>query len=286
MTIEAKRINGSFACEVTGLEMWKERTPAEKDRLRSLLSEHGVIVLRHQSLSESDLIRVAAGFGKLDPSIRSDWASKYNRDVGYISNMRDGTGKPIGGLSNNEVVWHCDQSYLPNPVTGAMLYCVETPPGAGRTSWAHLGDAYDALPEGTKTRIDGYTGIFDYWKRAQTYSEESRPSEEMRKKTPPVEHPLVNVHPKSGRKYLYIDPGTMAGIVGVEDGEAGVLLNELTEHAVRDSFVYTHEWNVGDVLIWDNGVTLHRREPYDASQCRLMKRLQFRLPSDTFIIPR
>src|SRR3546814_6974445 len=66
--------------------------------------------------------------GELEPSVRYDWASKHSRDVGYISNMRDPAGNPIGGLGTNEVVWHTDQSYLARPVTGAMLYCVETPP--------------------------------------------------------------------------------------------------------------------------------------------------------------
>jgi alpha-ketoglutarate-dependent taurine dioxygenase len=280
-----RQIGESFACELDGVRLWDDLDATTVKNLRDLLGERGVIVLRRQSLREDELVRFAGLMGTLQPSVRYDWASKHERNVGYISNMRDPAGNPIGGLGSGEVVWHADQSYHENPVTGAMLYCVETPPDAGRTSWANLMRAYDALPDATKERIEDYVAIYSYEQRAATYEEKSRPSDDIRRLTPPVRHRMVNAHPRSGRKALYLDPGTVVGIEGLTDAAAKDLLTELNAHATQERFIYTHQWNVGDVLIWDNGMTLHRREPYDASLCRLMKRLQFRLASEDFICP-
>src|SRR3546814_10701981 len=141
-----------------------------------------------------------------------------------------------------------------------MLYRVETPPDAGRTSWANLILAYEGLPDKTKQRIENYVATFSYERRSRTYEGGSRPSKDIREITPPVQHRLVNRHPRTGQKALYLDPATLDGIVGLSDEESADLIAELNEHATRDECVYTHTWRVGDMVIWDNGLTLHKRE--------------------------
>ncbi|MEJ0071874.1 MAG: TauD/TfdA family dioxygenase [Pseudomonadota bacterium] len=286
MTLTVRQNDQGFAREIANLSLWDEIDAETARTLSGLLGEHGVLVFRRQALSEPELVRVAAMFGKLEPSIRYDWASKYTRDVGYISNMRDPSGKPIGGLGSNEVVWHTDQSYLPNPVTGAMLYCVETPPKSGRTSWSHMVLAYEALPETLKQRIENFMTIFSYEKRSATYEEKSRPGADLRKITPPVEHRLVNRHPRTGRKALYLDPATAVGIAGLPQADSDALLGEIYERATEARFQYIHEWSPGDLIVWDNAQTLHRREPIDESQSRLLKRMQFRIREGTSFRPR
>ena len=235
---------------------------------------------------EKELCAIVAGmFGAVEASLRYDWASRHTREIGYISNLRDADGRAIGGLGSNEVVWHSDQTYVANPATGAMLYCVEAPPAAARTSWADLKRAYAALPESTKARIEELVAVFSYAKRTASYEEGSRPAADIRQQTPDVRHRLVNRHPLSGEKALYLDPATAVGIDGLAPQAAQALLEELCAHATQPRFVYTHEWQIGDLVVWDNAVTLHRREPFDARQPRLLKRLQFRPPRQEFICP-
>jgi len=223
-------------------------------------------------------------FGDPDVIVRTDWQGA-TPEVVQISNMKDSAGRSIGGLGAGELGWHTDQSYVADPATGSVLYMVEMPRDGGRTYWANLQLAYDALPEKTKTRIDGLSGVYDYVARQSTYDDEPEMSQELRRKTPPVTHPLVNRHPVTGRKSLYLDPTTSVGIAELAGPQGRELLDELNEHATQPDFVYAHEWQIGDVVMWDNGFLLHRRDPFDVGQNRLLKRTTLRLSPAHHIVP-
>lgn len=122
MKYNARRIGDSFACEVIGLKLWEKPDARTVNELRELWAEHGVLVFRRQALSEHELADFCALFGALELTVRRDWASSVRPEVGIISNLRDGTGAPIGGLGDGEVFWHSDQSYMLNPATGAALH--------------------------------------------------------------------------------------------------------------------------------------------------------------------
>ena len=285
MAIELSQIGNSFAREVRNLALWSVADPQRFAEIRQAWGECGVLVFRKQSLSEDELVAFSSGLGLPERIVRSDWASRLRPEVTYISNLRDQDGSPIGGLGANELDWHTDQSYMANPATGALLYGVEIPRAGGATYWANLALAYAALPDALKTAVAGRQGIFSYAKRSASYVKESQPDEDIRRKTPDVLHPLVHVHPLTGRKALYIDPATMDGIEGMPMDESRALLTELAAHATRPEFVYRHEWQPGDAVLWDNGVVLHRRDTFDASERRLLKRTTFRLPAAQHIIP-
>jgi taurine dioxygenase len=269
---------------VENIPLWDAVGDGVAAELRALLAQTGVVVFRRQALSEPELVRVAGMFGAVEASLRYDWASLATREVGYISNLRDAEGRAIGGLGSNEVVWHSDQSYVANPATGAMLYCVEAPADAARTSWADLKAAHAALPAAVQARIADMVAVFSYEKRSVSYEQGSRPGADIRRQTPPVAHRLVNSQPLTGAKSLYLDPATAIGIHGMA-ADGGKLLDELADHATQPQFLYTHEWQIGDLVVWDNAVTLHRREPFDPRRPRLLKRLQMRLPHQEFICP-
>jgi alpha-ketoglutarate-dependent taurine dioxygenase len=237
-------------------------------------------------LSEDEWADFSALFGRLELTVRTDWASKIRPEVGILSNLKDGDGKPIGGLGAGEVDWHSDQSSMMSPATGAGLYAVEIAQEGGATRWANLELAYAALPERLKRAVDGKRGIFDYTKRLAGYKESDRMDpDKVRRETPPVLHPLVLADPVSGRKALYLDPTTAVGIVGMDDGAANALLDELAEFATRPEFVYQHQWQVGDVLVWDNGFLMHQRDPFPANEKRLMKRTTMFLPRERHRVP-
>ena len=114
--------------------------------------------------------------------------------------------------------------------------------------------------------------------------DENLPSKEILAQTPDLTHTLVQTHPTSGVKTLCLDPSTMVGIEGMDEAEGRALLDELTEHATRSEFVYSYDWRPGDLIMWDNGFLLHRRDAFRTDQHRLLKRTTIRLSPDRHII--
>jgi taurine dioxygenase len=286
MPIETRPLHRSFGLEVVGLHLWEPQNDETIDELRALSAHHPVLVFRRQALSEDELADFSAHFGPLERTVRTDWASPVRPEVALISNLKDAQARPIGGLGDGEIQWHSDQSYMLNPATGAMLYALELPPEGGATSWVDLSAAYAGLPDRLKRAVEGRRAVFSYVKRLGGYQGADRViSEEARRKTPPIVHPLVHTHPVTGRMALYLDATTTIGIDGMDDASGSALLDELYAFATRPQFVYRHRWQVGDALLWDNGFTMHRREPFDPAARRLMKRTTIFLSRERHIVP-
>lgn len=278
-------IGDSFAREVHGLDCAASLSEADRQVLRKAWSQHGVLVFRRQFLDEDALVAFSEIFGEPDRIVREDWASKQRSEVIYISNLLDRNGTAIGGLGAGEITWHSDQSYQADPATGSFLYAVEVPKDHGATEFANLRLAYAALPEMMRALADRAWGVFSYAHRSAAYDESPEASAKARAKSPDVLHPLVNRHPVEDWAALYLDPGTMPGIEGMPEDEARVFIRELTEHATQPPFVYRHEWQMGDLVMWDNGFTLHRRGVLDPERPRLLKRTTVRLSPEQHIVP-
>ena len=278
-------LQDTFAHEVLDLNLWKDLDERTLNRLRIAWRRHGVLLFRRQSLSESELVRFFSHFGKSEVIVRTDWQSRNRDEVIHISNMKDASGRSIGGLGSGELDWHSDQSYMTHPATGALLYMVEMPNEGGATHWANLQQAYDALNEETRSQIADLEAIYDYAKRQSSYDDEAPLSASLRRKTPPVLHPLFCVNPQTRRRSLYIDPSTMVGISGVSAKKGAALLAQLSAHATQPCFVYTHHWQIGDVVMWDNGQVLHRRDHFGEATPRWLKRLTCQLSPEHHLIP-
>src|SRR5262252_5591620 len=226
MALESRPLKDRFACEVLGLRLWEPLGEETAHQLRDLWARHPVLVFRRQALSENELADFSERFGPLERTVRTDWASPVRPEVGLISNLKDAQAKPIGGLGDGEIQWHSDQSYMLNPATGAMLYALELPPAGGVTSWVDLCAAYAGLPDRLKRIVDGRRGVFSYVKRLAGYQGVDRViSEEARRKTPPILHPLVHTHPVTDRKALYLDSTTTIGVEGMDEGSGASLLD-------------------------------------------------------------
>lgn len=284
MDFIAHAIGGSFAQEIEGLELWQPLSTASVERLRLVWKQAGVLLFRRQSLTETELAAFSAQFGALEVHPRSDWNSASNPNIVQLSNLRNFSGQEIGGLGAGEIDWHSDQSYKTRPGTGAVLYGVEVPKDGAATYFANLRMAYEALSSDLKRLVYGLDAIYDYGRRAASYSGQQPDVATIRRRFPLVTHKLVYADPISGMKSLYMDPLTMSGIVGMPEAEARTLLDELARHATQDEFVYRHEWQVGDVLMWDNATMLHRRDPV-GERPRLLKRTTIALPAQSHVIP-
>ena len=285
--LETRPLHPTLAREVMGLKLWERQDDATIAALRTLYAQYGVLVFRRQALSEQELADFCALLGPLERTVRSDWASPAVPEVTVLSNLRDGRGEPIGGLGDGELQWHSDQSYMVKPATGAALYALELPPEGGETFWVDLRAAYAALPRRLRAAIAGKRGIFDYAKRLAGYGRESdqQISEEARRLTPAVTHALVRAHPETGEPSLYLDSTTTIGIDYMDTASGMALLDEVYENATREEFVYAHQWQVGDLVVWDNGFTMHRRTPFDPAARRLMKRMTMNLDRYRHVLP-
>ncbi len=277
----------SFAHEVRGLNLWEPISEPNASAIRTAYREHGVLVFRRQALGEQELLE----FGKVvgNPAIYAEkaWLSTYP-EVIILSNLRDAAGEMLGGLGNFELTWHTDQSYYAKPVTGCFLYGVELPAAGGMTSWASLYHAYDTLPAPLKKAVDGAVGIFSFAARIGPLHPGRYKNHDLAKRlaeTPDVKHPLMNVNPATGRKALFIDPKTVTGIDNMPQDEANDLLNQLEAHTVRPHNVYDHDWQPGDLVLWDNAVVLHKREEFPNECHRLVKRMIIDLDPAQHIIP-
>ena len=187
-----------------------------------------------------------------------------------ITNRRIG-GKP-SETRNTGRNWHSDYSYTGRPAAASMLYCVERPPVGGDTMFCNMARAYDTLSEKMKAIVEDLDAVYDISLTAGINERDPDKVAELRRINPPIAHPAVRVHPRSGRKALYISERA-SHFAGMSRAESEPLIRFLCEHATRPENVYRHQWQVNDLVIWDNRTTMHLAlADFDQDQPRHMLR--------------
>lgn len=281
MGLDVRKLTPSFGAEVIGLNLSKSVSDDLLAEVKALWAEHQLLLFRGQSIDEPDAVAFSRQLGELEIHVRKEYLSPENPEILYVSNMRV-DGKPIGILSDTEVGWHYDQIYLPRPAVGSLLYAVTLPANGGQTSFANMSAAYEGLSDRIKEQLEDRKAVQSYENFNAQYSVPT--NSDQKNRTPDIEQPIIRTHPISGRRALYICPGMTTQIVGMDGDESRALLDYLFEWSVRPEFVYTHSWAHGDALLWDNAATMHRREPFDGNEERLMKRTTI-LPPEKFAVP-
>lgn len=272
MGMEVRPASPATGAEILGADIGAGLDDGEFAAIRAALDRHGVIVLRNQTLTPEKQVAFTRRFG--EPEFNFN-AARFGIDgspeIYLISNIVE-HGAPVGTRRAGET-WHTDMSYAERPAGATMLYAVEVPVlhglVLGDTCFANAAAAWDALPCAMQEEIDGLRGIFDFRGRKRS----SPVSAEDIAQYPPVEHPIVRTHPRTGRKSLYIARDDCTGIVGRDEDASRGLIEALADHIVRAEFIYQHRWQVGDVVVWDNCTVQHRAvQDYDLPQRRLMWR--------------
>ena len=281
MGLKIRPLQKTFGAEISGLDLSKPLNSQTINEVKSLWHQYGLLLFRDQAMDEAEIVSFSRQLGYLEIHIRKEFLSQKSPEILYISNMTK-EGKPVGILADSEVGWHYDQIYLPRPAVGSFLFSVKLPNSGGETSFSNMSAVYEALPQSIKNVIDGKKALQSYEAFNSLYSVPT--STEQKKKTPDIEHPIVRVHPYSGKKALYICPGMTTQIIGLDKSTSDDLLQELFAWSVKPEFVYSHVWQLGDGLLWDNACTMHRREPFDPNQERLMKRTTI-LPDPKYAVP-
>lgn len=259
------------------------------EQLKAIWRKSPVMIFRRQSLDEAELVRFTEHFGQCDASVRKDIQSPYHPQIIYFSTLKYADGRFVGGFAGGEDVdWHSDQTFQGRPATGAILYGTEVPRDGGDIYWANQYGAWDLLPREIQQLIDGRIGTYRYAKRyAMLNATELKDKEKASAllSLPDAHHPVVLTHPRTGRKALYADQTTLTEIEGLSKEENERVLPILFETGGHPSLVYRHKVHNGDLMMWDNGCLLHRRDVMHIDQPRLMKRTTFRPPADEHCMP-
>jgi taurine dioxygenase len=261
--------------EARGIDL-RRIDDATFDAIHRAWVQHSVLLFRGQSLTDDEMIRFSRRFGDLDFAPVQESGRRFvegHPEIYVVSNVMV-NGEPIGSLGAGEAVWHTDMSYLDDPPKASMLFALEVPPSGGDTSFCDMYAALEALPDDLRRRVAGlglkHDGTYNsggYVRQGVTATDDPRTS-------PGAVHPVICTHPDSGRKTLYLGRRRNAYLVGLDLAESEALLDALWTHATKPEFTYTHRWRVGDLVLWDNRCTMHRRDPFDASSRRVMHRTQ------------
>jgi taurine dioxygenase len=275
--IELIATGAALGAELRGVDL-RNLDASQFSAIERAWHDHQVILVRGQTLDDQDLIAFSRRFGELDWAPVQETGRRFVEglpEIYIVSNVTV-NGQPIGSLGSGEAVWHTDMSYLEVPPMASMLYALEVPPAGGNTSFSSMYAVYQALPDDLKRRIadlkikhDGTYNSGGYLRQGVTATDDPRTS-------PGAIHPLVCTHPDTGRRMLYLGRRRNAYLMGLELAESEALLDELWDFVARSEFAWEHVWQVGDLVLWDNRCTMHRRDPFDDSARRVMHRTQIK----------
>ena len=272
-----EQVGQSFVAEAMDVDLGRI-SDSEFRVLYKAWLEFGVLRIRGQSLNDGELQRFSNRFGPLEEipygKISEEEKQKIkNRYVTVISNI-EVDGKPIGGLGNKEATWHSDMTYIEDPPPASILMSLEVPELGGDTHFSDQKAAYLSLPNELVSRIENlsikhnaaHTSVGDLRRGFDPIKDP--------REAPGAIHPIVRTHDETQEKMLYLGRRELAYVVGFALEESEQLLDEVWRYAAVSENVWTQQWEIGDVIIWDNRRVLHRRDGFDQTQRRLTKRCQ------------
>ena len=280
MGFSINKIHEHFVGVIDGLDLKQTLSNSDVLKLNNALDEFGVLVFRNQILTNEQQIEFSKVFGTIELAIGGNVTKEKDRrlslEIADVSNLdKDGKiftrndRRRMFNLGNR--LWHSDSSFRVTPSKFSLLSCRSTPDTGGNTEFSFMPAVYDALDESTKREIEGLiTEHSLIYSRGQLGFSDF--SEDEKKMFAPVRHSLVRTNDFTGRKSIYLS-AHIGTIIGWEMPEARDFIREMMEHATQRSFVYSHKWRVGDLVMWDNRQCMHRVRPIgDTGEKRDMRR--------------
>ena len=272
--MKVTRLGEHIGAEVTGIDL---RNPIDTETRRALnaaVVENVALVIRDQDFTPEQYLAAVSLFGEPMEQHFTQYALPGCPLVHEVSNRhKDKTGKRV----KHGAGWHTDHTNHVRPPKYTSLYAVSLPSAGGDTAVVNMRAGYEALPDDVRRKIQGMKTVNVFQgSAAATYSGTSAEAQAERKPEP-VLQPLVRTNPENGKRALYFHPVKTENIVGMSAEESQALLNDLLERAVRDEFIYRHQWRKGDMFLWDNRAALHRASfDYDPNEHRLLYRVLVR----------
>jgi len=258
-TFDILPVNGPLGAEIIGLDLNQPVSDADLARIRTAFVKYGLVIFRDQRITPQQHVAFSRRFGPLQVHVLNRFHLQGHPEVLIVSNVIE-NGQPIG-LVDAGADWHSDLSYMPKPSLGSLLHAQELPPEQGDTSFANMFNAYETLPADVKKTLEGRRAVHSYVYRYRRLQKLSPWRADLTQKqideVPEVDHPVVRVHPESGRKALFVSEGFTSNIIGLPADESAALLKFLHEHTIRAENVYRHTWRAHDIVFWDNRSTVH-----------------------------
>ena len=278
MTLKLKPLHPVFAAEASGIDLIRPISRADACAINAAMNQYAVLVWRAQPLTAQQQIEFATAFGPLDTGLKRVFKRPERLEderLIDISNVgMDGkvqgqdSPKNLSNFANQ--LWHSDSSFMRPRAAYSMLHALAIPSWGGDTEFADLRAAHDTLDGRTRTMIADF--------RAEHYALHTRIllgddayTDEQKSMMPPAVWPIVDTHSGSGRKVLFVGVHARQ-IIGLSTPQSRLLLSDLLEHATQRERVYVHEWQVGDLVMWDNRATVHRGRRFDLSERRELRR--------------
>jgi taurine dioxygenase len=278
MAIHHIPLTPAFGAQVEGIALANITAP-EFRKLYEIWKKHHVVLLRNQVLTNAQFERFSAMLGELDPPPNQGAGRKSvpgHPNLYVVSNRKNGDGEPIGALGDGEAHWHTDMSYQERPPFASMLWSVELPREGGDTWFASMPAALRSIPEELAARLRmlaiKHDGTYD---SGGNLRKGVLPNDDPMQSVGTV-HPVVIVQPETGEHTLYLGRRRNAWIVGLPLAESDRLLNIVWSYATAPAVTLRHQWKLGDVVLWNNMTTMHRRDAFPADQFRTLHRSQIK----------
>ncbi len=269
----------AVGARIEGFDLSRPLSDKHFDTIQETLADRGVVLANHPGLTPQEQVEFSRRFGELEVNVFTQYTLPADPHVFVVSNIIE-NGSPIG-LRDGGSVWHTDMSYAARPASVSFLYGRAIPVRDGQplgdTLFASTTDAFDDLPDATKRKLTPLRAIHRLAARYDGLRKgglkRAGEVDQSHRTIPDAIHPIVRRHPQTGRAGLYLNPGLTVGIVGMSDDECGALMDELIAHCTKPEYTYRHQWQVGDLVFWDNRCLLHRATmDYADHEYRLMHR--------------
>lgn len=274
-------IKREFACRVHDAGLATGLDAGARAALQAAIDRYAVLVISGQSLDDAALVEFAQGFGDLETPLDFDQYAGVDPRLTRLANV-DAEDRVMPADSRHalymkgNLLWHTDSSFKPVPAKYSLLHAREIPQAGGETEFADCRAAYEAWTAQNASEEPIEDLVCEHsivWSRSLIIGDFFTEAEKA--KLPPVRQRLVRRHAASGRKSLYAGAHA-ARIEGWTQARSRALIDRINAFCTQPAFVYTHRWQVGDVLMWDNRVVLHRGRPYDPAERRVMHRATVR----------
>lgn len=269
--ITSRRLSNALGAEIKGVDLSAPLSPRTVEEVRRIWLEHNVILFRGAELTPDQQVRFTETLGEPEPNDSvAHLRLPGHPDIVLVSNEKRENGKKYDRTGQ---MWHTDHAFITNPTMASLLHAVQLPDVGGDTMFANMYLAYDALSDGMKAMLEPLEALHDKQHAArQLYRDQVSTTLAPSQETPAV-HRVVQVHPETGRKALYVSEMYTTRFVGMTEEESRPLLEYLFRHSVQPQFTYRHQWKVGDLIVWDNRCTMHQAlTDYDNSKTRRMHR--------------
>lgn len=265
------QITGTFGLELSGARL---ADGVDRDWIVSQLEQHLVLVFRDQFLTHAEQVAFARNFGELTPAHPVVPGHPDHPEILELD----------GAAGGRNAMWHTDVTFMPTPPAISVLVGDVTPESGGDTQWADTRSAYERLHPALRDAVDQLEAVhrispLAYWGEPFDTAlgrEDAQRLYDDALKVPPVIHPMVRVHPTTGRRNLFVNPGFTTHVVGLSRVESDGLLALLYDHMFQPELVLRHRWRAGDVLVWDNRTTAHYATDDYGSKERKMRRVTVR----------